>query len=189
VRLLAVVLPALVGAAAATMIIAPLSPRGEISFLLDRNKVEVADNRMRIAEAVYRGEDERGRDFALSAGSAVQRTAKEPIVRMQDLTARLQLSEGPAVLSAPAGLYNIDRESVAVPDVVRFATSDGYRMSVRGVSVDLPGRELNGSGGVEGAIPAGTFRADTIHADLDTRVLTLEGRARLRMVPGKLHMP
>ena len=41
VRLLAVALPALIGAVVATMLIAPLSPRGEVSFLLDRNGVIV----------------------------------------------------------------------------------------------------------------------------------------------------
>ena len=36
VRILAVVLPGLIGALLAVMVRAPLSPRGEISFLLDR---------------------------------------------------------------------------------------------------------------------------------------------------------
>jgi lipopolysaccharide export system protein LptC len=186
VRILAIGLPALVGAVAATMLIAPLKPRGEVSFLLDRNKVAVANDRLRIAEAVYRGEDEKGRPFALSAGDAVQMTASEPIVRMRDLTARLQLEEGPAVLTAPGGTYDIERELVAIPGLVRFAAADGYQMQVSGVAVDLPGRRLVGAGGVRGAIPAGTFAADSISADLDTRVLTLAGHARLRMVPGKM---
>lgn len=41
VRLLARVLPMGVGVLAALMVITPLSPRGEVSFLLDRNKVAV----------------------------------------------------------------------------------------------------------------------------------------------------
>jgi lipopolysaccharide export system protein LptC len=40
IRALMVVLPAGIGMVAAIMILAPLSPRGEISFLLDRNKVD-----------------------------------------------------------------------------------------------------------------------------------------------------
>src|SRR5687768_9715381 len=80
VRWLAVGLPALVGVVAALMIITPLSPRGEVSFILDRNKVEIAEDRLRVDNAVYRGEDNRGRPFSLSAGQAVQRTVTEPIV-------------------------------------------------------------------------------------------------------------
>ena len=189
VRLLAVALPALIGAVAAAMLIAPLGERGEVSFLLDRNKVDTAADRLRVDDAMYRGRDNQGRPFSLTAGEAVQRSAAVPIVELADLTARMQLTEGPAVLLAPAGRYNIEDQLVAVDGVVRFATSDGYRMTVRNVSIDLPRRTVLGAGGVEGAIPAGTFSADSIRADLDGRVLTLAGNARLRMVPGQLRMP
>lgn len=189
VKLLAVVLPALVGAVAAAMLIAPLGPRGEVSFLLDRNKVDTAADRLRVDNAMYRGRDNRDRPFSLTAGEAVQRSAEVPVVQLADLTARLQLSEGPAVLLAPSGRYHIEDQRVAVDGVVRFATADGYRMTVRNVSIDLPNRTVVGAGGVEGAIPAGTFSANTIRADLEGRVLTLSGNARLRMVPGRLRMP
>ena len=189
VRLLAVVLPALVGAIAAAMLIAPLGPRGEVSFLLDRNKVATAEDRLRVDEALYRGQDNRGRPFTLAAGEAVQRSASVPVVQLSDLTARMQLSEGPAVLSASGGRYNIDQRSVAVDGTVTVAAADGYRIDARGVSIDLPNRRLVGSGGVDGAIPAGTFSANNISADLDSRTLVLSGNARLRMVPGRLRMP
>jgi lipopolysaccharide export system protein LptC len=189
VKLLAVVLPALVGAIAAAMLIAPLGERGEVSFLLDRNKVDTAQDRLRVDDAMYRGRDDKGRPFALTAGGAVQRSAAVPVVELADLTARMQLSDGPAVLLAPAGRYNIQDQRVAVDGVVRFAAADGYRMAVRNVSIDLPSRTVTGAGGVQGAIPAGTFSANSIRADLDSRVLTLSGRARLRMVPGRMRMP
>lgn len=189
IRILAIGLPTLVGAVAATMLIAPLKPRGEISFLLDRNKVAVANDRLRVAEAVYKGEDNKGRPFALSAGNAVQDSASVPIVRLQDLTARMQMDEGPAVLSAPAGRYDIQKQLVAVDGAVKFAASDGYRMTANGVSVDIPGKRVLGAGGVSGAVPAGTFSADTISGDLNSRVLTLAGHARLHMVPGKMKVP
>jgi lipopolysaccharide export system protein LptC len=189
VKVLAVALPALVGAVAAAMLIAPLGPRGEVSFLLDRNKVETAADRLRVDNAMYRGRDDKSRPFSLTAGKAVQRSASVPIVELADLTARMQLAEGPAALLAPAGRYDIESQRVAVDGTVRFATSDGYRMTVRNVAIDLPRRSVVGSGGVEGAVPAGTFSANSISADLDERVITLSGRARLRMVPGQLRMP
>jgi len=45
VRFLAVALPGAIGALLAVLILAPLSPRGEISFLLDRNKVAMLADR------------------------------------------------------------------------------------------------------------------------------------------------
>ena len=189
IKLLAVGLPALVGAVAAAMLIAPLSPRGEVSFLLDRNKVATAEDRLRVDSAMYRGRDDKGRPFALTAGGAVQRSASVPVVELSDLTARMQLSEGPAVLLAPGGRYDIEDQILAVDGMVRFATADGYRMTVRNVLIDLPARTVVGSGGVQGAVPAGTFSANAIHADLDERTVALQGSARLRMVPGQMRAP
>jgi len=186
---LARALPMGVGVLAALMVITPLSPRGEVSFLLDRNKVAVIDNRLRVDNALYRGADARGRPFSLTAGEAVQRSSAEGIVRMNDLVARLLLDDGPARLIAGAGQYDIDQEVVSVVGPMRMLAADGYRMLARDVSIDLAAKQLTGAGGVEGAIPAGTFSADRLTADLSARTITLTGNARLRMEPGKLRMP
>ncbi len=189
VRFLARALPMGVGVIAALMIITPLSPRGEVSFLLDRNKVAMIDERLSVDNAMYRGRDNQGRPFSLLAGEAVQRSSAEGLVRMQDLVAQLLLTEGPARLSAEGGTYDIDAETVTVNGPVRLTASDGYAMTARGVSVDLKSRTMQGDAGVEGAIPAGTFSANTMQADLSARTITLEGDARFTMTPGQLRMP
>lgn len=189
VRWLAVGLPAVVGVIAALMVITPLSPRGEVSFLLDRNKVAIAEDRLRVDNAVYRGEDSEGRPFSLSAGAAVQRSASEPVVGMRDLIARIILPQGPAVLQAELGRYDFEADKVMVDSKVTFVAADGYRMMARGVLIDLKAKTLVGSGGVEGAIPAGTFAAEALNADLAARTVALVGNARLRMVPGRLRVP
>lgn len=189
VGLLAKVLPMGIGVIAALMLITPLSPRGEISFLLDRTKVAVIEDRLRVDNAMYRGSDAEGRPFSLTAGEAVQRSAREGIVRMRDLVARILLEEGPASVRAEAGRYDIREEIVDVPGGVEVTYADGYRLVARGVTVDLPEKRLVGSGGVSGAIPAGTFSANRLVADLDARTVSLAGGARLSMVPGKLRIP
>lgn len=189
VRRLATLLPAAIGAVVALMILTPLTPRGEVSFLLDRNKVAVAEDRLKVENAMYRGEDDKGRPFSILAGEAIQQSSREPVVRMRELEARMLLSDGPALLKANSGRYDYDAQKVAVDGVVEFSAADGYRMSARDVSIDLEKKALIGEGRVEGAIPAGTFSANRIEADLNERTIKLSGRARLRMAPGKLRMP
>lgn len=186
---LAKVLPMGIGVVAALMIITPLSPRGEVSFLLDRNEVAMIDERLRVDNAMYRGQDDKGRPFSLTAGEAVQRSSVEGIVRMNDLVARIALPEGPARLGAQAGTYDLNEEVVSVFGPVRLTAADGYRMVARGVSVDLATKRMVGRGGVEGEIPAGTFSADRLIADMAERTVTLDGNARLRMIPGELRIP
>ncbi len=189
VRVLATALPAMIGMIAAVMVLSPLSPRGEISFLLDRHKVAIAEDRVRVADARYRGQDSSGRPFTVSAASAVQVRATDPEVHMQSLLASIEMSEGPATVTAPEALYNFDKESVQVLGPVQFTAADGYRLTARGVTVDLKARRVTGSGGIEGSVPAGTFSANGIVADLNERTVALDGNARLRMTQGKLRMP
>lgn len=186
---LAKALPMGVGVLAALMIITPLSPRGEISFLLDRDKVAVIDERMNVDNAMYRGRDDIGRPFSIQAGEAVQRSSAEGLVRMRDLMAQLLLEEGPARLSAPGGTYDIDEGEVAVDGTIRIRTADGYAMRASNVTFDLRQRTMRGAGGVEGAVPAGTFSAQTMRADLEARTVRLDGGAKLTMRPGQLRMP
>lgn len=189
VRFLAVVLPGLVGVVAAAMVIGPLFARGEISFLLDRTKVAATGERIRVNQAMYRGEDKQGRPFTLTAGSAVQVSLKDPIVRMQDLAARIRLAEGPAELTAARGYYDYKAETVRVEGPVSFRAADGYAITTQNVLIDLNNRRMQGSGGVSGRIPAGTFSADTIGADLDQRILTLDGHVRLLFQNNSFRMP
>ena len=189
VRMLARWLPGMVGVVAAAMIIGPLFPKGEISFLLDRNKVAVTGERIRVYDAMYRGEDGKGRPFTVTAGSAVQVSAREPIVNMRYLAARIRMEDGPAQLTAVAGAYDYEAETVSVTGPVEFTAADGYRMTTSHVAIDLKNRLVTGTGGVSGAVPAGTFSAERIVADLEARTVALEGNARLRMAPGQLRMP
>jgi lipopolysaccharide export system protein LptC len=182
-------LPMGVGIVAALMIVTPLAPRGEVSFLLDRNKVAVINERLSVDNAMYRGRDDAGRPFSLLASDAVQRSSSEGLVRMQDLVAQIMLRDGPARLTAAGGIYDIEREEVTVNGPVRLMAADGYTMTADGVSVNLKSRVMEGNEGVSGETPTGRFSARRIRADLYERTLLLEGDARLTMQPGKLRMP
>ena len=186
---LARALPMGVGVVAALMVITPLSPRGEVSFLLDRNAVDIIEERLSVDNAMYRGRDDQGRPFSITAGEAVQRSRYEGKVRMSDLLAQLLLEDGPARLSAPGGVYDINSEVVEVQGALVVETADGYAMRASGVAFDLENRTMRGDNGVSGAVPAGTFTADRMRAALDTRTITLDGNARLTMVPGELRVP
>lgn len=181
VRVLAKVLPAGIGAIVAVLLVAPLFPRGEISFLLDRNKVAITTERLRLSHAMYRGEDSDGRPFSVTAGNAAQRTAAIPVVEMEDLAARILLSDGSAELKAPDGTYDFGKNVVNVRGPVDFRAADGYRLTTSDVQIDLKSQKVSGSGGVAGAVPSGTFSADRIEADLENRTVALVGRARLTM--------
>ncbi len=174
-------LPVAVGVLAALLATAPFARGDKVSFVLDKNKVEVAKERMRVTEALYRGEDSKGQPFSLQAGSAVQRTSRQPIVDLNDLSARILLSDGPAVLRANTGRYDMSREHVGIIGPVQFEAEGGYRLTTHDVGIDLKTRRMQSAGRVDGRIPIGTFSGDHLEADMAARTVTLNGRARLRI--------
>lgn len=183
---LRLVLPLMIGVIAAVLLFSPFTKRSEISFLLAKDKVEVAQERMRVTRAEYRGQDNKGQPFTLIAGSAVQKSSAEPVVRIQDLSAALQLDAGPATLAAKNGAYNLDSEEVDVPGLVQLRTGEGYIIDVTNVAIDMKNRSMAGQGGVQGQLNLGRFSANAMKADLDARTITLTGNARLRINQGVL---
>ncbi len=181
VRLLKFGLPALVGIIVAFMALVPLEERKEVSFLLDKNKVEKAQERLKVESAQYRGLDEEGRPFVLDAQRALQVNSADPNVAISGVGAQLQLDEGPARITAERARYNLQSDQVAVNGPVQFNAADGYRLDTRDVTVDLRDRSLASQAPVQGRTPLGTFSGDRMTADLENRTVVLEGRARLRI--------
>ncbi len=181
--ILRIALPVAIGVLAAFLVMAPLTSAGDVSFVLDKNKVEVAHERLKIQAARYRGEDSRGQPFILSAGSAVQRSSAEPVVQIQDLSAAIRLPDGPARIQANHGRYDMDTEQVKVDGPIAFRAADGYRLDTHDATVDLKERKLESGGAVTGTLPQGPFSADKLSADLENRIVRLDGNARLRIQP------
>ncbi|HEY0627229.1 MAG TPA: LPS export ABC transporter periplasmic protein LptC [Allosphingosinicella sp.] len=179
-------LPIAIGLLAAYLALAPLQKTKEISFILDKNKVDVAKERMRVQAARYQGLDARGRPFTISAASAIQATSSDPLVEINGMRAGIRLDEGPATIEAERGRYDLERETVNVVGPILFTAADGYRLQTRDVAVNLNDRTVTGTGRVEGQIPLGRFSADSMTASLPERHVTLQGRARLHIVQGGL---
>jgi lipopolysaccharide export system protein LptC len=184
VRFAKVALPSAVGVLIAVLAVAPLEKDGDVSFILDKNKVDNAPERMRVDVAQYRGEDNQGRPFAIRAQSAVQQSSDVPIVDISGMLAKMALSGGPVAIVANQARYTLDQHKVAMIGPVRVTGPDGYRLTTRDVVVDLKRRSVTGSGGVEGAMRLGQFRAGRLTADLNERTVTLDQGARLKIVQG-----
>jgi lipopolysaccharide export system protein LptC len=185
VRFSRILLPSGVGILAAILILAPLSARGDISFVLAKDTVAFAKERMRLTSAVYRGEDGKAQPFVLRAGSAVQISSLDPVVRLGDLSANIELADGPATFVADAGRYDMNRETLNVDGPISFTAADGFRLDTRDVAVGLKTRKLASGGPVSGRLPIGTFTANLISADLNSRVVVLDGQVRLHIVQRK----
>lgn len=179
-----VALPSAVGVLIAVLMMAPLDRDEDVSFILDKKKVDNAAERMRVEAARYTGTDNQGRQFVMVANSALQRSSDTPLVELEGLMAQLGLAQGPLRIAASRGQYNIDTQRVAIMGPVQVAGPDGYRLATRDVVVDLKQKRLASAGRVTGEMRLGSFEAGRLRADLGERTVTLDGGARLKIVQG-----
>jgi len=179
-----IVLPSAAGALLIILAIAPLDKKGDVSFILDKKKVDSAPERMRVEEARYTGTDDKGQQFTMTAGRALQRSSNTPLVDIDGMFARLNLDQGPLLIAADQGRYNLDTQQVAVVGPINVNGADGWHLQTRDVLVDLKQRKLASRGPAEGQMRLGQFRANQIRADLGTHTVVLDGGARLKIVQG-----
>jgi lipopolysaccharide export system protein LptC len=184
VRFAKIALPSAVGVVIAFLAMAPLDKRGDVSFILDKKKVENAPERMRVEQARYIGEDNRGQKFQITANRALQRSSEQPIVDIWGMLARFGLADGPVTVAADQGRYNLDQQRVAVQGPVRVSGPEGEQLATRDVMVDLKQHTVVSNGGVTGRTELGEFQANRLHANLADRTVVLDGGARLKIVQG-----
>jgi lipopolysaccharide export system protein LptC len=180
IRAMRVVLPSIIGLLVAILAFSPFTGQQELSFVLDKDEVNLSRERLRVVEALYRGEDSKGRPFSLRAGSAVQKTSAQPILDMTSLSGRISLQDGPASIIAQRGSYDLGKETMRVTGPLAVE-SPGYDMVVSNVELSLKDRTMQSFGPVSGRTKVGTFHAGRLRADLDTRIIRLDGGVRLRI--------
>ena len=179
-----VFLPAAVGVLLAILVVAPLDKKGDVSFILDKKKVQSAPERMRVEAARYTGTDDKGQLFQIVANRAIQPSSDTPLVDINGMFARLEQSQGPVLIAANQGRYNLDTQQVAIPGLVKVAGANGFKLNTSDVTVDMKQRQLASQGPAAGEMRLGQFRADHIRADLRQHSVVLDGGARLKIVQG-----
>ncbi len=115
----------------------------------------------------------------------MQASSRDPIVRLSTLDGHIRLADGPATVTAPAGRYDLDTQRVAFDGPVRFDAAGGYRIDTADVLLDMTTKRLASRGPATGTLPFGTFDARRLRANLDTRVVDLEGGAHLHIRQGR----
>ena len=180
------VLPILIVGLLIVLAVAPFDKRGDVSFILDKNKVAAAQERMRVEAARYTGTDDKGQTFSIRADRAIQPTSDRPIVDIEGMRAQLDLARGPLSIVALKGRYNLDQQKVAIDGPVRVAGPDGYRLETRDVGINLKERRLASRGPVSGDMRLGHFEAGKMTANLGTREVVLTDGVRLNIKQGAI---
>jgi len=174
-------LPLLAFAVLLTIVVWPLAKAQEFSFLLAKDKVAMAQERLRVDNAVYRGETLKGEAFSIRAVGAVQKSSAVPIVELRGLKAQLAMADGPATVNAETGRYFLHEDRLEIAGPVELDAPHGYRIDSSQVDIDLGDRTVDSEGVVTGTSPLGNFRAGRLHTDIKGRTSVLDKGVHLHI--------
>jgi lipopolysaccharide export system protein LptC len=169
------------------LVASPFDKDGDVSFILDKKEVDRAEERMKIEAARYAGQDNAGNRFLVSADRAVQPTSEKPVVNIEGMKARIDLANGPVAMAALAGTYDLEKRMMTVSGPIHVAGPDNYSLRTRDVNIDLGENRMTSKGPVDGTMRLGEFSAGRMNADLDERVVRLEGGVRLKIRQGAVN--
>jgi lipopolysaccharide export system protein LptC len=184
VRLTKIALPGAVGILLVVLALAPFQKKGDVSFILDKKKVQSAPEQLRVEAAHYTGTDQKGQQFVMTANRAIQPSSDTPIVDISGMLAKIDQAKGPMVIAANKGRYNLDTQRVAIDGPVKVMGADGFHLHTSNVIVDLNSQQLASQGPAQGQTGLGQFQANRISADLTNHIVVLSGGARLKIVQG-----
>lgn len=183
VRMAKLGLPAAAGALFLVLVLIPVTRVQEFSFLLSKDSAGRADERMAVAQALYRGETMAGEAFRISAESGVQKSSAEPVVMMRGLAAEIDRADGTVRVTAPSGAFDMERNRVVVDGPVTARSQSGYSLDGNRILVDINGNRVTSDEPVSGTLPSGRFSAQRFEADIDGGRVVLDGGASLRLTP------
>ncbi len=184
VAIMRIALPLLAGAMGLVILLSPVFRHGELSFLINREKLDIGGDAVEIVQPRYRGVDDEGRPFVVTAERARQDHPDAPEVRLEALTLDFAMKDGrTASLVAPAALWRTGEDVVFLEEGLEGRTSDGYVLRSQSGEADLAARRLDLRGGVQGEGPLGRFTARRARFEIEERRLVLLGPVRIRILP------
>lgn len=126
-----------------------------------------------------------GRSYDVSAARAFQNLSDPKVVRLERIDGRIDMDDGSAAkIAAGNGVYDGNRESLALIDGVTITTTKGWRAEGAAADVDLVGGHIYAKGGVRITGPSAAVTADTLDLTENGHHAVFVGNVRMTVVPG-----
>ncbi len=141
---------------------------------------------IRVTNARFYGQDDRGRSFVIGAKEAVREGAASEIVTLLGPSLRLNnASNKPTVATATRGAYDQRSQKVQLSGGVRVEdVGSGYRFQTERTTIDTEAGIITGDSPVKGAGPLGQISASSYAITDEGTRMTFKGNVRARINTG-----
>jgi lipopolysaccharide export system protein LptC len=145
---------------------------------------------LRLDNPRFAGVTPEGEPFAIRAEWALPDGAMPHFVDLERPEGEIELNDGRTLsASADTGRMHREQKTLVLKGTVVLDTSDGYHIETGQLEIDLDAKTAKGPGpvsgsGPDGAIDAGSFRAEAGEAGAGDGKIWFENRVRLVLIRG-----
>jgi lipopolysaccharide export system protein LptC len=187
VRWLKIVLPALAGAALLAFVLAIRMITSDIGELFTIAGIAVDTKSLVMEQPHLSGFKGTEHSYEVHAERAVQDLSNPNIVRLEEIAAEIGLSSDVKVsIGATAGVFDGDRETLALSDGITVSSTDGYAAKLDAANVNFGEGSLKSDSPVEIRATEGLIRARKLSiADRGKRIV-FSGGVSVTYVPPEM---
>jgi len=185
VRALKVLLPSLAIVIAAGFAIYSylLTPGG---IAVDILGTSYSDGKLTMANPRLEGFTRGNRPYSLKATRAIQDVTNTDIVQLDDITAKLPVSDDNwASVSAAKGIYDKGKDTLDIPSQMTVTTTDGLVAKLNSAFVNIATGDLKTSDPVDITLQGSHIIADSMTVQDRGKVLVFDRKVRMTMMPEK----
>lgn len=145
-----------------------------------------SDGKLTMANPRLEGFTKENRPYSLKAARAVQDVTNTDIVQLNDITAKLPVSDDNwANVSAAKGIYNKKEDTLDVPSAMTVTTTDGLVAKLNSAFVNIATGDLKTSDPVDITLKGSHITANTMAVQDRGKVLVFDQKVRMTMMPEK----
>jgi lipopolysaccharide export system protein LptC len=142
------------------------------------------DDSLRMANPRYTGTDEHNRPYSITADTATVDRVDRRRINLRNLQADMTLEDDRWIsLTAPSGIYQQDRQQLAVDGPIEVYSDEGYELHAASASVDIQAGIAESDRPVRGHGPLGALTANNFRLDRKAQRLEFGGGVTLIIDP------
>ena len=143
-----------------------------------------SDGKLTMANPKLDGFTKENRPYSMRAARAVQDVTNTSVFELDDIQAKLPLSDGNwANVVTAKGIYNKDKNTLDVPTEMTVTTTDGMVAKLRSAFVNIASGDLKTSDPVDITLQGSHITADSLTVGDRGKVLVFDEKVRLTMMP------
>jgi len=145
-----------------------------------------SDGKLTMANPKLNGFTRENRPYSMRAARAVQDVTNTSLIELDDITAKLPVSDGNwANVRAAKGIYNKDKDTLQVPTQMTVTTTNGLVAKLNSALVNIATGDLNTSDPVDITLQGSHITADSMTVEDRGKVLVFDRKVRMTMIPEK----